>query len=117
MCQFIIDSAASFGLGKSISSPNPEAGQRSSRANLLLFSASNSESLKRIAGDVENYCNSHPNSLDNVAYTLAKRREPLKLKNYCVVKHPTAPFVVSPQMKSQGPQQAAFVFTGQGAQW
>ena len=117
MCQFIIDSAASYGLQRLEPITNHKFQPQRRRANLLLFSANHPESLKSIAGNVESYCKSNQDRLDDVAYTLAKRREHLKLRSYCVVKDHTAPFVVSPQTKFQGPRQVAFVFTGQGAQW
>ena len=84
---------------------------------LLLFSANHPESLSRVAADIENYCRNHPDHLDDLAYTLAHRREHLKLRTYCVVGDPSAPFAISDQAKSQGLHQIAFIFTGQGAQW
>lgn len=81
------------------------------------FSANHSETLKRITENIEVYCRKHPERLDDLAYTLAQRREHLKLRNFCVVKDNSAPFAISNQTKSQGPRQTAFVFTGQGAQW
>lgn len=67
--------------------------------------------------NIEEYVKDHPDRIEDLAYTLAQRREHLKLRSYCIVQDDTTPFQVSAQFKSQGPRQAAFVFTGQGAQW
>ena len=75
------------------------------------------ESLKRVAENIEGYLNAHPERIDDTAYTLAQRREHLKLRNFTVFQGPVEPFEVSARTKYQGPSQAAFVFTGQGAQW
>ena len=114
MCQFIIDSATSFGV-KTPSNTLSPSNQR--RKNLLLFSANHAESLKKVAQNIEAYFREYPDRLGDLAFTLARRREHLKLRSYCVVKDDATPFEVSSQTKFQGPRQAAFVFTGQGAQW
>ncbi len=117
MPQFVIDSAASFGLKKPIVAPISSSKQQTSRKTLLLFSANHPESLNQVAENIEGYLRRHPDNLDDLAYTLAQRREHLRLRSFCVVKDDAAPFIVSSQKKFQGPSQAAFVFTGQGAQW
>ena len=115
--QFIIDSAASYGIQK----PDPASQSNSSSQKpykkLLLFSANHDESLKRIAENTIEYLTAHPDRVDDTAYTLAQRREHLKLRNFGVYQGPTKPFEASARVKYQGPSQAAFVFTGQGAQW
>lgn len=117
MSQFVIDSAASFGLNTPDPASNPTKKQQKRRRNLLFFSANHPESLKRVAENIEGYFRKHPGRLDDLVYTLTQRREHLKLRSYCVVKNDSTPFVVSPQTKFQGIRQAAFIFTGQGAQW
>lgn len=91
--------------------------QRKPSKKLLLFSANHAESLKRAAENVGGYLDAHQDRLDDAAYTLAHRREHLKLRSFGVFKSGSDPFEVSTQIKYQGPRQAAFVFTGQGAQW
>ncbi|KAK7703237.1 Mycolipanoate synthase [Diaporthe eres] len=113
---FVIDSAASLNLKAPASSARALAAKKSSK-NLLLFSANHPESLKKVAMNIEEYAKDHPGRIEDLAYTLAQRREHLKLRSYCIVQDDTTPFQVSAQFKSQGPRQAAFVFTGQGAQW
>lgn len=73
--------------------------------------------MKRVAEDIEGYLNAHPDRIDDTAYTLAQRREHLKLRNFSVFKGSSEPLEVAARTKYQGPSQVAFVFTGQGAQW
>ncbi|KAG6354258.1 hypothetical protein INS49_004863 [Diaporthe citri] len=113
---FVIDSAASLSAEAPTSPPRSVAAKKP-RKNLLLFSANHPESLKKGAINIEEYVKNHPDRVEDLAYTLAQRREHLKLRSYCIVQDGTTPFQVSAQFKSQGPRQAAFVFTGQGAQW
>jgi len=84
--------------------------------HLLLFSANHPESLKKTVENHEMYLEQHPNRLKDLAYTLAQRREHLKIRSFCITDG-SAPFKVSSQTKSQVSVRTAFVFTGQGAQW
>ncbi|KAL4977326.1 hypothetical protein BDW66DRAFT_150182 [Aspergillus desertorum] len=113
---FIIDSAASFNLEspKAIPPAVPEAKQPPS---LLLFSAGRPEALKNMVKNHAEYIAKHPERLADVAYTLAERRERLKYRAFSVVTEGTALLDDPPVVTSQGIEQAAFVFTGQGAQW
>ncbi|KAJ4302895.1 Mycolipanoate synthase [Kalmusia sp. IMI 367209] len=110
---FVIDSAASFGISKpkmaSATNPRP-------RKNLLLFSANHEESLKKVAKNIEDYINIHPDRIDDISYNLAQRREHMKFRNFSVFRGAGEPFEVSPKVKYQAPSKVAFVFTGQGAQ-
>lgn len=115
--QFIIDSAASFGLDTPHLHVKSITKQQVRRTSLLLFSANHAESLKRVGENIEAYLDVHPDRLEDLAYTLAKRREHLKLRTHCVFKDDDTPFEVSTQTRFQGVREAAFVFTGQGAQW
>ena len=115
--QFVIDSAASFGITKARAASNTVSHPQRPRKKLLLFSANHEESLERVAANIEGYINAHPDRIDDTAYTLAHRRERLKLRNFSVFKGPSERFEVSARTKYQGPSQVAFVFTGQGAQW
>ncbi|KAE8354983.1 putative polyketide synthase [Aspergillus coremiiformis] len=110
---FVIDSAASFGLA----SPKPSALEGKIRKNLLLFSANHPEALKRIAENIIGYLMRYPERVDSLAYTLAQRREHLKLRSYAVVMDGQTHLEISGQTRFQGPRKVAFVFTGQGAQW
>ncbi|KAL4970621.1 type I polyketide synthase [Aspergillus stella-maris] len=112
---FIVDSAASFGLNAPKDIPPAVKEQKSSPA-LLLFSAARPEALKELVKSHSEYIVTHTERLADVAYTLAERREHLKYRGFFVVKEAAAlgePVAVA----SQGIEKAAFVFTGQGAQW
>jgi acyl transferase domain-containing protein len=109
-----LDSAASFGLSAPKGIPRRSSYQP--RKNLLLFSANHAEALAKIAENYENYLERHPDDLESIAYTLAERREHLKLRSFCVTDGST-PFEVAAHARVQGVSQVAFIFTGQGAQW
>jgi acyl transferase domain-containing protein len=115
--KFVIDSAASFGLKKPEAALEAAALSPKPRKSLLLFSANHEESLKRVAENTTAYVNNHPDRVEHAAYTLAERREHMKLRSFGVFSGPNEPFEVSARVKYQGPSQVAFVFTGQGAQW
>lgn len=72
--------------------------------------------MKTMAKDLEHYRAQHPTRQDAMAYTLALRRERLKLGSYCVVTPSGVSDPVTP-VPDQSIRQVAFVFTGQGAQW
>lgn len=113
-----MDSAASFGLTapKSIPLSLTLEQQQKPRKSLLLFSANHPVSLKAITQNYESYLEHHADSINDLAYTLAQRREHLKYRSFCVTDG-SVPLEISPQTKSQAPSQTAFIFTGQGAQW
>lgn len=115
---FVIESAASFGIKQShaITSESVPPPTKSPK-KLLLFSANHEGSLKRVAEGVKDYLKEHPERVDDTAYTLAQRREHLKLRNFSIFQGADASFNVSAQTKYQGLAKSAFVFTGQGAQW
>lgn len=111
---FVIDSAASFGITPRV--PKVAAAE-APKKSLLLFSANHEDSLKRASENVKEYLSLHSDRADDAAYTLASRREHMKLRNFAVWKGTTEGWEVAPKVKYSGPSQAAFVFTGQGAQW
>ncbi|KAF2259662.1 putative polyketide synthase [Lojkania enalia] len=112
---FVIDSAASFG----IIPPSPkEFSADAPRKSLLLLSANHEESLKRLSESVKSYLGLHPDRVEDAAYTLASRREHMKLRSFVVWKGASPEgWEVAPKVKWPGPSKAAFIFTGQGAQW
>ncbi|KAI1379833.1 putative polyketide synthase [Hypoxylon crocopeplum] len=112
---FILDSAASFGLAtKSI--PRSPTLEESPSKHLLLLSANHPEALKQMIKDHQAYLQEHPGNLVDAAYTLSSHRESLKLRSYCVIDCTgEAKFSSGTKALDAGP--AAFVFTGQGAQW
>ncbi|KAI1125318.1 acyl transferase domain-containing protein [Nemania abortiva] len=109
----IIDSAASFGITKAARSVSK--GDR-----LLLFTANDAESTRRGAGECSRFVASHPDQLDDTAYTLAMRREHLPYRAFAVVDSANAKDVVfsTPvRATAKATSKPVFIFTGQGAQW
>lgn len=62
------------------------------------------------------YLTKYPDRLDQVAYALAERREHLKYRAYFVTDG-TDQLTEPTPVACSSARQAAFVFTGQGAQW
>lgn len=86
---------------------------------LLTFSGHTSEALRMVFQSHESYLTAHPDSLPDLSYTLTTRREPLPHRAFAVVQKTSASksLEVSQFHKCQGSPLAAWVFTGQGAQW
>ena len=110
----VVDSAASFNL------PKPSRERRVEDVpQLLLFSAASAPSLKKMTGGYEEWLARRPDmaeKFDDLAYTLANRREHLSHRAYKVVGGsdiPASPGRSSPNTK----MNLVMVFTGQGAQY
>ncbi|ETS86321.1 hypothetical protein PFICI_00149 [Pestalotiopsis fici W106-1] len=84
--------------------------------SLLLLSGNSVGSIQQLSARYGQYLEKNPTHLDAMVYTLASRRERLKLGSYCVVNGLGVGEPVTP-VESQGARHVAFVFTGQGAQW
>ena len=110
----IVDSAASLNLSK----PDRE-GRVEDAPQLLLFSASSAPSLKNMTNGYEEWLNRRPDmteKLDDLAYTLANRREHLSHRAFRVVGRSDIPASAGKKISSQA-MHLVMVFTGQGAQW
>ncbi|KAK8011002.1 polyketide synthase [Apiospora arundinis] len=112
---FILDSAASFSLGPRNPQPLPDLVPPPK--TLLLFSASHRESLEKSMKAHQLYLERHPARLDSMAFTLAERREHLKFRGFSVAGRDTSLQLTSNQKPVEQTANAAFIFTGQGAQW
>ncbi|KAK6852913.1 hypothetical protein PG995_011464 [Apiospora arundinis] len=112
---FILDSAASFGLGPRNPQPLPDLVPPPK--TLLLFSASHRESLEKSMKAHQLYLERHPARLDSMAFTLAERREHLKFRGFSVADRDTSLQLTSNQKPVEQTANVAFIFTGQGAQW
>ncbi|KAB8205156.1 hypothetical protein BDV34DRAFT_225763 [Aspergillus parasiticus] len=110
----VLDSAASYGLSKSQSQPQSDMSK--AHSTLLLFSAGHENSLKQMQDSFLSYANDHVDQLDDLAYTLAYRRESLPVRGFCVTDG-TDRAVVSAPFKAPSPRRTVFCFTGQGSQW
>ncbi|KAH7002677.1 hypothetical protein EDB80DRAFT_809883 [Ilyonectria destructans] len=112
---FILDSAASFGLGTPNPVPSIVNGQMRKKT-LLVFSAEHPESIKTTIRNHEEYLSKYPDRLETMAYNLSEKRERLRYRSFCISSGsdpltPTAPSLC------RNLDQVAYVFTGQGAQW
>ncbi|GKT45235.1 highly reducing polyketide synthase fum1 [Colletotrichum spaethianum] len=113
----VIESAASF-LGRPESSSIMELSAFPLRkAHLMVYSANTADSLRRQVVNNQKYISEHPDSLDDVSYTLASRRSHLPHRAFSVMQDgidlSTSPFGKAPNISAD----LALVFTGQGAQW
>lgn len=77
----ILDSARSFNLPSSSVTQDNEALPFSTdnKSHLLVCSASSSSSLQKVVGDLRTWINKNPDRLEELAYTLANRREHLPI--------------------------------------
>lgn len=84
--------------------------------SILLLSGNSIPAIKRMAANCGKYLEDKPENLEAMVYTLASRRERLKLAAYCILDGIT---LGEPVMPSSMPEahHVAFIFTGQGAQW
>ncbi|EFQ31018.1 beta-ketoacyl synthase domain-containing protein [Colletotrichum graminicola M1.001] len=113
--QVLLESTTCFGLPsiRILNKSNPETPYH----RLLAFSAKHPDSVKSLTNKVENYLNQSSGSLNNVAYSLAARREIHTYRAFCVTDGSSA-LQISPVIKRKcSTPDVVWVFTGQGAQW
>jgi acyl transferase domain-containing protein len=106
----ILESATSYGIS---SMPKRVA---ISQPRLLLFSSNDQKSAQETTGAYGSYLENHPNSLDDLSYTLALRRDHMAYRAFGV-KSKNVSMQVSSFSKSKRVPELVFIFTGQGAQW
>lgn len=110
----LLGSASSFGLGKQHvvskqSSPTPQ---------LLLFSAKHPEPLRQTISNHESYHMSHPDSLSDMSYSLAMKREKLNHRAFCVTNgEDDWASSRTHRVGNTAQPKLIFTFSGQGAQW
>ncbi|GJC87236.1 highly reducing polyketide synthase FUM1 [Colletotrichum liriopes] len=124
----IIDSAASVshltavqGPGN-VDTPPPSPPLRKEPATLLLFSAANEESLKKVVQNYKTFIHAKQLKLEELAHTLIHRRSHLAYRTFAIVTDecgtPTLNFPPALSFRSNTQSEdIAFIFTGQGAQW
>lgn len=105
----ILDSAASF-------NASTAPAQAPDTPQLLLYSANSPKSLTRMIDNYREFVEKNPESIGDLAYTLANRREHLTHRAFAVASRGGLG-TVSPMTKSGQPPKVVMVFTGQGAQW
>lgn len=105
----ILDSAASF-------NASPEVPRRPTTPHLLLYSANSAKSLSKLTANYQQFVEKNPDSVADLAYTLANRREHLPHRSFSIVNNGVVGNIASPTKAGQRPN-LVMVFTGQGAQW
>ncbi|KAF1949245.1 hypothetical protein CC80DRAFT_581693 [Byssothecium circinans] len=116
----ILDSARSFNLPSPSATHPIEVSPFSSENNphLLVFSTTSSSSLQKMVSDFRAWIGKNPDKLEDLAYTLANRREHLSHRSYMIASIDNIPDTASQGMKSGNVSfNLVMVFTGQGAQW
>jgi acyl transferase domain-containing protein len=101
--------------------------QRTSRAGhspaitmpqLLLFSANTQTSLRAHIDSYTTYARDHPDSIPDLAYTLAIHRERLSQRAFAVWQNAELDLETSNLSKAPAvPPTITMIFSGQGAQW
>ncbi|KAI9692407.1 MAG: Type I Iterative PKS [Bathelium mastoideum] len=106
----IIDSAISHQLGAKRQAP------RLKKSHLLLFSARSQKALAQVARNFQQFVEDHPERVEDIAYTLANKREHMDHRSFALVENElvSAP---SPIRKIGKLPAVVMVFTGQGSQW
>lgn len=105
----VIDSAASFNLPAMLEGAPDEP-------QLLLFSANSEKALTSMIGNYREFVQRKPESIRNLAYTLANRREHLPHRSFAIASKGSIG-IASPTTKQAKQPTLVIVFTGQGAQW
>lgn len=91
------------------------------RANRLIpFTANDADSARQGAVKLNSFLASHPDRLDDAAYTIGMRRQHFPYRSFAVMNKEdaagqvtfSAPIRASPMQRT-----VVFVFTGQGSQW
>lgn len=107
----ILESAASFNASTIVHAP-------SEIPQLLLYTANSEKSLAKIIENYRDWVEKHPDKIDDLAYTLARRREHLPHRAFAIVKNGVFEHVSQPaHTKLAQKPGLVLVFTGQGAQW
>ncbi|KAL4744332.1 hypothetical protein BDW72DRAFT_212821 [Aspergillus terricola var. indicus] len=112
----ILDSARSFGAHQRKSEMADE--HDPTKLQLLLLSANSQPSLETMTESFRDWVGRNPDTLEDLAYTLAHRREVLPHRSYLVASA-DRPFGAAGQGQKAPttPPNLVMVFTGQGAQW
>ena len=105
----VIDSAASF-----VASTVPQ--REPDELRLLLFSANSQKALTRMVDNYREHVERKPETMRDLAYTLANKREHLSHRTFTIASKGTIGTPV-PTTRSTKPPAVIMIFTGQGAQW
>lgn len=112
----VLDSACSFNLPASGSETGSQFAPK--KPQLLLVSAACAPSLQKLKNSVQTWANNSPGKLENLAYTLANKREHFSHRAFMITTEHGVIESVSQGRKIPSPSpNLVMVFTGQGAQW
>lgn len=92
-------------------------GDPNSRPKLLVLSASDPESVRAGGQEHAQFAESHVEALEDMAYTLACRREHRPWRAFAVADGTSTLTFSSPSRAPTAKPEVVLVFTGQGAQW
>ncbi|KAF5228431.1 hypothetical protein FAUST_11078 [Fusarium austroamericanum] len=107
----ILESAAMHG-ASTVRHETPEGPQ------LLLFSANSAKSLTNMVESYKDWIQDNPDSITDLAFTLARKRDHRPHRHFAIVNNGTVETVSPPtKIKSDQAPNVVMVFTGQGAQW
>ncbi|KAG5925731.1 Type I Iterative PKS [Claviceps africana] len=110
----ILESAQAYGLPQQAFTKST----LESEPQLLLFSAASSSSLQIMTGQFRQWVERNPNKMEELAYTLAMRKEHLPHRSFMVASLDKIPDVASSSRRiGNSTPKLVMVFTGQGAQW
>jgi acyl transferase domain-containing protein len=85
---------------------------------MLLFSAKHPDSLRKMIQDYQSYYISNPSCLQDMAFSLATRRDVLSHRSFCIANGVDDWVPVNgPKPGFPEPTKLVFTFSGQGAQW
>lgn len=117
----ILDSAASFGFDtrRSTEESSTGSGEDVDGSRLVVFTANHVKSATQGAKDYSEYLAAHPNTLDDITYTLGLRREHLPYRTFAVINHADLQTggvgkFSSPVKTPSVVPKVVFAFTGQG---
>jgi acyl transferase domain-containing protein/SAM-dependent methyltransferase len=112
----ILDSARSFNLSED--TPETTHQYEPSKSHLLLLSANSASSLEVMTNSFRDWVGQNPESIEDLAYTLAHRRERLSHRSYLVASgdRPSGALSQGRKVPTTSPN-LVMLFTGQGAQW
>ncbi|KAK1723031.1 beta-ketoacyl synthase domain-containing protein [Colletotrichum acutatum] len=113
----LLESASCFGLSTSTLTNGLSSGPGVSRHQLLPLSAKHPKSIAALSQKVQSYLGRSPESLGDVAHSLASHRETHPYRAFCVT-NGSSPLQISSVVKATTlSPDLVWVFTGQGAQW
>ena len=84
--------------------------------HLLLFSANTQKSLVKMAENYQAFLEIQPDCAQDLAYTLAVKREHLAYRSFAVTSRGNFGNI-EPAIRTAKPSSVIMIFTGQGAQW